>query len=111
MIDNKNFICEYLLGGDKRDLETFVKQISELNNNTVASIVQHILFKTTDVIFCQGIFNTPKLVQHSDNTYYVTFDIISNFNVATFKSFEKLMDELKVRYEINIEHVICRDLD
>lgn len=109
MLD-KNFVNGYLIGGDKRDLETFVKQIGELNSNTLVTIVQRILHKTPDAIFCNGIYNEPKLVEHSDGSFHVKFDIISNSNVANIHSFEKLMDELKVRYEITIEHMMHQDL-
>ena len=101
-----NFINRYFFSGKKEDLETFVDQISKLRINTLGFIVRNILQKTTDSIFCVGIFNVPELVMRSDGTYVVRFEIISNFNTANINSFEKLIDELKVRYEINVDHML-----
>ena len=106
-----NFLNRYFFSGKKEDLEIFVDQISKLGINTLGSIVQNILQKTTDSIFCTGIFNMPELVKRSDGTYIVRFEIISNFNVANINSFEKLIDELKVRYELNVDHMLHEILE
>ena len=108
MTDLKNYKKDFLIG-DIGDLNLFVEQLDSLPKDEnglsdLSLIVSNILFTPISSIFCDGKFKRSEPMPIVDVNgkiieYRVRFEIYYE-NGICYKQFDKLTDELYLRYEL-----------
>ena len=107
MTNLRNYKKDFL-SGDIRDLKLFVGQLDsfpkdESGLTDLALIVSNILETPISSIFCGGKFTISEPIAIIDNDviveYRVRFEIYYE-NGISYKQFEKLTDELYLRFEL-----------
>lgn len=106
----KNYKKDFLTG-EVRDLKLFVGQLDsfpkdESGLTDLALIVSNILETPISSIFCDGKFTISEPIAIIDNDviveYRVRFEIYYE-NGISYKQFDKLTDELYLRFELKLK--------